>query len=221
MQFIIIQPTMLSTFNTLSPKEQTYKVADILMNATKEYHHLIFVVPIHVHCKEKKRLQFMAENIDEGVYVSKKSRDSFKRNWVGEREWALKSVAMISDYVPDANEMPTVKFYKAYATMYTYLHNGDMEKFEKYAQRVLVQLNDILTDSMEEYFVLLGLVLDAQNNNNNRYEVNTDRCTMALADMMQVVQLTQKVWTKLRHSKLTRGQAVCEIAVLEFECGIY
>ena len=101
-------------------------------------------------------------------------------------------------------------FYKSLAKMYTYLHNGDMTKYEKDSKRILTKLNDMLTDNMDDDFCLFGLKMDVDD----VWELNTDQCTLQLVNMMEIIQLTHKVFMTLRHSKVKASESTYAINVV-------
>ena len=103
------------------------------------------------------------------------------------------------------------RLYTNLAKMYTHLHNGNIRKYIKYSTRVLDIANAVLTDSMDDDFLLFGFkVTDGPSD--DRWELNTDRCTLELAKLIQTVQLSRDLWVSLLSGRI-RPESECTTTI--------
>ena len=134
------------------------------------------------------------------VHIGTSTMNSFKEEWAHLRNLC---VTFKTQYQERTGAPHITKFYNDMAKMYTYLHNGNMQKYDYYSKKIMAKLNEVLTNSMDENFVLFGFSCKGDKN----WELNTDRCTMQLANMMQNIQLHHAVFMTLRHGSVSAEES--------------
>ncbi len=157
---------------------------------------------------EVQNLKGMVPHIG-GIYLSRASERKLKELWAERRKVAMGFM----EGTAEAGFPQSKRFYSNLAKMYTHLHNGNMTDYVKYSDRVLDQLNAVLTDSMDDDFLLFGfkVLFKPFTPTDDRWELNTDRCAMELAKMMQTVRLMRDMWPSVFNRRIRRGQATMSL----------
>ena len=69
---------------------------------------------------------------------------------------------------------------------------------------MLAKLDEVLTDSMNDGYYLFGFCTKKGDN----WELNTDRCSLHLANMMQIIRLQRDIWKVNRHCSVRLDDAM-------------
>ena len=137
------------------------------------------------------------------IHLSRPIERRLKKSWEKKRTQAIQLVGGVAECgFPDSKRL-----YVNISKMYTHLHNGNMEQYVKYCNRILDHLNTVMTDSMDDDFLLFGFKLDKKA----RWELNTDRCTMELAKLMQIVRLGRDIWPTTLNNRITESNSTITI----------
>ena len=191
-----------NNFNQKEIWEQDGIMNCLMETATVEDRTKYFVILCNKNIWTKweiDELTKIREGMTQGsVHISTKVMKRFKGIWADMRELLL---AMKEPYEALIGGHHIAKCFTDMAKMYTHLHNGNMAKYGYYTNKVLTQLNDVLTDSMDDDFALFGFCCP------EGWVVNTDECTLQLANMIQHVQLHRDVFITLRKSSVPRWEA--------------
>ncbi len=191
-----------NNFNQKEIWEQDDIMNRLMETATVEDQSKYFVILVNSCLWQKwetEVLMRVREGMKHGsVHISTKIMNRFKEGWAELRELLI---AMKGPYESLTGGHHISKFFTDMAKMYTYLHNGNMDRYAYYANKVLTKLNDVLTNSMDNDFALFGFCCV------NGWVLNTDECTLQLANMMQNVQLHRDVFMTLRNGSVSREDA--------------
>lgn len=194
-------------FNNCTPKQQTRIVLEMMGSSPLEFRPKIFIVLCDDRLWTKNQIDELVkirDNMTRGsVHIGASTMRKFKEGW-----GKLRNLLMIMKRTYDSLDGSSAsKFFIDLAKMYAYLHNGNMERYDYYTKKVLAKLNDIMTDSMDDDFVLFGL----SGRGDKNWELNTDRATLKLANMMQSIQLHNDVFMTLRHGSVPKEE--CDFIV--------
>jgi len=141
------------------------------------------------------------------IHISQATVRKFKKRWADKRRIAMG----FAEGVVESGFPQSKRLYTNLAKMYTHLHNGNIRKYIKYSTRVLDIANAVLTDSMDDDFLLFGFkVTDGPSD--DRWELNTDRCTLELAKLIQTVQLSRDLWVSLLSGRI-RPESECTTTI--------
>jgi hypothetical protein len=199
-------------FNNATIQQQRNAVYGIMGDTPVEVRHRIFVVLCDDNLWTKWQIDALTkirDNMAHGtVHIGATVMRRFKEGW-GRLCKLIMSLKKVYDSLDGQSN--NSKFFVDLAKMYAHLHNGNMEKYDYYAKKVLAKLNDVMTDSMDDDFVLLGF----SSKRDKYWELNTDRVTLKLADMMQTIQLTYDVFMTLRHGSVSIQEADFQIVATD------
>lgn len=143
------------------------------------------------------------------IHLSQATERKFKEVWVDKRRIAMQ----FAEGVVEAGFPQSKRLYTNLAKMYTHLHNGDIRKYIKYSTRVLDIANAVLTDSMDDDFLLFGFKM-ASAPTDDRWELNTDRCTLELAKLIQTVQLSRDLWPSVLSARIPESECTLTLNVV-------
>jgi len=136
------------------------------------------------------------------IHLSEDTECKFKKLWVDKRRIAMG----FAESVIESGFPQSKRLYTNLAKMYTHLHNGDIHQYIKYSTRVLDIANAVLTDSMDHDFLLFGFKITT-GPSDDRWELNTDRCTLELAKLIQTVQLSRDLWSSVFSARIPESES--------------